>query len=172
MAALRNLSARRAKERADRTDWILPTDAATETSTIAAAIFDREQFKTNEETFDLTSSKTGQYRDTLSLATNRIYGLEMLALLAKRCQPNGHLRNCNATFRIANSDAFDAAVKNKAKPTVIADMAQLIRHRINGINITAWFEWVSGGENIADLPTRGATFAFKCARNNEFKNIR
>ena len=94
--------------------------------------------------------------------TNLIYGLEMLALLALLYRPNNRLEGRNATFHIDNGNAFEAVVKNNAKPLIIVAMTHLIWHRIHMLNLTPWFEWVPGTRNIADLPTRGG--------NNPFSN--
>ena len=172
VVALRNLSARKVRARSDRPGWIIFTDAATGTAIIAAVTFNYKDFKTNETAFELIKAKTGNYWGILFDKTNKIYGLEMLALLAKLYQPNEELRGCNVTFHIDNTNAFDAVVKNTATPTVIVAMTHLIWHRIRDLGITAWFEWVPGTKNIADLPTREVALPYKCENSKEFLNLR
>ena len=93
---------------------------------------------------------------------NLIYELEMLSLLDIIYRPNNILQGKNSTFHIDDGNAFEAVVKNNAKPLLIAAMAQLIRHRIYTQNITAWSECVPGARNIDDLPSRDAILPPKC----------
>ena len=96
----------------------------------------------------------------------------MLALLAILYIPNTPLRNQNVTFHIDNKNAFEAVVKNNSKATVITAMTQLIWHKISDLGITAWFEWVPGNKNIADLPTRRTKITFKHNDQKEFGDLR
>ena len=172
VVALRYLSARKVRARSDRPDWIICTDAATGTAIVAAVTFNYKDFKAKETAFELIKAKAGNYWGNLFDKSNKIYGLEMLALLAKLYQPNEELRGCNVTFHIDNTNAFDAVVKNTATPTVIIAVTHLIWHRIRDLGITAWFEWVPGAKSIADLPTREADLPYKCDHSREFLNIR
>ena len=65
-----------------------------------------------------------------------------------------------------------ALVKNNATPTVIVAMTHLVWHRIYKLNITAWFGWVPGTRNIADLPTRKVKIPFRVLEEGTFDNLR
>ena len=170
--ARRNLSARKVRARTDRPDWIIFTDASTKTAIIAVVAFKHKDFMANGAALELIIAKAGNYWGNLFDKTNKIYGLETLALLAKLYQPIEELPDCNVTYHTDNTNAFDAAVKNTATPTVIIAMAHLIWHRIRDLGIAAWSEWVTGPKNIADLPTRETTLPFKCDHNRGFPNLR
>ena len=172
VTALTNLGQRQVRERTDRPDVVVFTDAATSTATIAAVTIIRKDFDTDETIQEVRKTKTGKYWETLFESTNLIYGLEMLALLALLFYPNNHLRNKNVTFHIDNMNAFEAIVKNTAGPSVIVAMTHLIWHRIYELGITPWFEWVPGTRNIADLPTRDVPIPFKCVEQNTFPDLR
>ena len=167
-----NLIARKIKERAGRPDWVIFTDAATSAEIIAAISFKRADFEIGESASEVISAVAGPYWDHLFDKTNKIYGLEMLALLEKLYRPNWDIRNQNATFHIDNRNAFEAVIKNNATPTVIGAMAHLIWHRIRALQITAWFEWAPGTRNIADLPTRNVDIPFVCRNRRSFENLR
>ena len=169
VVALKNLTPRRVTKRTDRPDIIMFTDAATSTRIIAAVTIVRDDFITNESVKEVLTLTTGKHWGRLFDSTNLIYGLEMLALLTKLYQSNEDLIDKNITFHIDNRNAFDALVKNSAKPTVITAMTHLIWHRLNTLRITPWFEWVPGTKNIADLPTRKVTIPFKITTQGEFK---
>ena len=170
--SLLNLASRTVRPRNDKPDWVVFTDAATSTSIIAAVLVNRGQFMENETIRHVFATKTGDYWAKLFEVANLIYGLETLALLATLYIPNTPLRNKNATFRIDNKNAFEAVVKNNSKSTIITAMTQLIWRKIRELGITAWFEWIPGNRNIADLPTRGAKITSKCPDQKEFGDLR
>ena len=170
--ALTNLASRTVRPQKDRPDWIVFTDAATSTSIIAAVLIKRSDFIINENIDLIYASLTGEYWVKLFELTNLIYGLEMLALLATLYIPNTPLKNQNVTFHIDNRNAFEAVVKNNSNVTVISAMTQLIWHKISELGITAWFEWVPGNRNIADLPTRKADITFKHNDQKQFGDLR
>ena len=170
--ALHNMDRRAVRDNADRPDVVVFTDSATSTAIIAAVAIGRADFLVNETAQEARKTVTGKYWEALFDSTNLIYGLEMLALLAILYYPNNRLRNKNATFHIDNANAFDAVVKNSARPSVIVAMTHLIWHRIYELGITAWFEWVPGNRNIADLPTRNVTIPFKCVEGKTFPDLR
>ena len=170
--ALTNPPPRTVRERSDRADAIIFTDAATKTGIIAALTFDRNQFLHGQTVFELRKMTTGAYWGTLFCQTNLIYGLEMLAVLAILYAKCDHVRNKNATLHIDNGNAFEALVKNNARPTAIVAMTHLIWHRIYELGITPWFEWVHGARNIAYFPTRNVKFPFKCTRVMDFPLLR
>ena len=170
--SLLNLASRTVRPQNDTPDWVVSTDAATSTSIIAAVLVNRDEFVENETIRHVYATKTGDYWVRLFETTNLIYGLEMLALLATLHIIGTPLRNKNVTFHIDNKNAFDALVKNNSKSTIITAMTQLIWHKIRELGITAWFEWIPGNRNIADLPTRGVKITFKCPDQKEFGDLR
>ena len=170
--SIANLASRAVRPQRDKPDWVVFTDAATSASIIAAVAINRDEFANNERIRQVYATKTGEYWVRLFETTNLIYGLEMLALLATLYIPNTPLRNQNATFHIDNKNAFGAVVKNNSKSTIITAMAQLIWHKIRELGITAWFEWIPGNRNIADLPTRGIKIMFKCPGQQDFGDLR
>ena len=95
----------------------------------------------------------------------------MLALLALLYRPNCLLQGKYVTFHIDIGNAFEAVVKNNAKPTIIVAMTHLIWHRIRHLDITAWFEWVPGTRNIADLPTRRVDLPFPTNVETDFGDL-
>ena len=159
-SALSNLGARTIRDSAERPGAVVFTDAETSTAIIAAVAIIRKDFLLNGAISEVRKTATGKYWETFFVTANLIYGLEMLALLALLYRPNCILQGKNATFHIDNGNAFEAVVKNNAKPTIIVAMTHLIWHRIRQLNITAWFEWVPGTRNIADLPTRKVDLPF------------
>ena len=168
----RKPSPRKVRPQRDRPDWVVFTDAATATSMIAAVTIRRDDFMTNEQIQQILATTTGEYWIKLFDAANIIYGLEMISLMETLYAPNCPLSNSNVTFHIDNRNAFGALVRNNSNSTVIISMAQLIWCKIRDIGITAWFEWVPGNRNIADLPTRGVQTPLKCLGGREFGDLR
>ena len=172
VTTLNNLGARKVRPRSDRADFVIFTDAATSTAIIAAIAISTDQFKQNETLSETLEIVTGQYWHTLFDKTSLIYGLEMLALLAKLWQPNNELKDKNVTFHLDNENALKAIIKNNSKVTIITAMTQLIWHRIAQLGIIPWFEWVPSNRNISDLPTRKVKVPFPCKVVRKFENLR
>ena len=171
-SALPNMGPRQVRDRSGRPDMVVFTDAASSTSIIAAVTINRTQFIQDETICEARYSTTGKQWETLFDSTNLIYGLEMLALLAILYRPNNLLYGKNATFHIDNGNALEAAVKNNARPLAIVAMTQLVWRRLYVLDITAWFEWVPGTRNIADLPTRKVAISFKSEATTNFGDLR
>ena len=168
VTAIRDLAPRRVLKRTGQPDIAMFADAATATSIIAAVAIIREDFIRDESAHEVLALTTGEHWGELFDSTNLIYGPEMLAQLTKLYRRYGDIRNKNITFLIDNGNAFEALVKNNAKPTVITEMTHLIWHRLNTLRITPWFEWAPGARNIADLPTRNVEIPLKCVQQGTF----
>lgn len=127
-------------------DIVMFADAATSARIIAAVTIIRDDFLRGESVYEVLTLSTGKHWEELFDSTNLIYGLEMLALLTKLYQRNEDQMGENITFHIDNGNAFEALVKNNAKPTVITAMTHLIWHRLNTLRITPWFEFGPRGQ--------------------------
>ena len=172
ITTLKYLGPRKVRPRSDKADLVIFTDAATSTSIIAAVTISTKQFKIDESLEEILEIETGKHWVTLFDHTSLIYGLEMLALLAKLWQDNKELRGKCVTFHLDNENALKAIIKNNSKVTIITAMTQLIWHRITQLEIIPWFEWVPSNRNISDLPTRRTPVPFKAKKTGKFIRLR
>ena len=169
---LADMGPRVVRPRTNMAELVIFTDAATKTMTIAAVTVTRTTFKRDESISLVQDSVVGKYWEATFDKTSLIYGLEMLALLARLWGPNPDLVGKAIIFHIDNKNAFEAIIKNNARPSVITATTHLIWHRIRQLGITAWFEWVPSNRNIADLPTRSVQLPFTVAERRPFSGLR
>ena len=86
--ALLRLGSRTVNPRSGRPDVVVFTDAATSTAIIAAVTIGRDLSKRSETIREVRQAVAGKHWEVLFDATNLIYGLGMLALVALLYRPN------------------------------------------------------------------------------------
>ena len=148
------------RNKTPRPDVVIYTDVATSTRIVAALVIDANSLS-NTRNFDILWAETSDpTRGETFASAALIYGLEILAILAKLVASAAFLWGGDVTFYIDNSNCANALVSVCTKTTAVGRMVKLFWPQIQKIGISAWFELASSDLNTVDATTRWESAAF------------
>ena len=167
VSVLQNVSPRIASSPALQADFIVYTDAATSSRLMASVTFEGHAlgFRRATEAF---TSEVPPLRMKQFLATNEIFGMELLAPVAFAWAKRAQLSHKRVTIYIDNSSALSALIRGDSLSPIAAALVAVFWHTAHKYNISIWIDRGASAKNIADLPTRFVKIASQSIATERF----
>ena len=166
---LLNLTPRIPRASCKPPDFVLYTDAATSSRSIAAILF---QGGSNPPIVQkLATSRVPKFWTSRFNAKNEIFGMELLAPLAFIWFNRKQLTNKTVNLYIDNNNVVTSLVRGDSGADFIAAMIAMFWRIAEAHSIDVWIGRVSSKRNPADLPSREVQLPFKVLRRMEFREL-
>ena len=146
---------------------VIDTDAATSTRIVAACVLFPATFK-SQEVFSELRAETSIPLWEETLKGQRIYGLEVIAIIAIFLALGEQLRNKNVAVYIDNSNARDALARGYTETKAVDQTVQLFRAHARRLGSSERFELIPSGVNPADTTTRDAPLPHPVKKTQKF----
>ena len=171
LSILRDLNPRILRSIARFPDFVINSDASTTGNRLASLHFKGGQ---SGHPFILRSAAATSPEFCVEAfhRTNRIYGLEILALLAFIYMLRFVLKGSCVNCYLYNNNALASLIKGDSNTTIIAAMVAAFWRALQKFNIDIFLGRVSSKLNIADHPTRRKEdLPYGCGILTEFNEL-
>ena len=170
-STIRSLKPRIATPKPKFPEFILYTDAATKTNTLAAILLRPQTFLKHSRVELVLTAEMPKAWATAFSSTNLIEGMEMLSVVAFLYEKGPSLEGKSLAIYVDNNCALSALVSGTAQSEVLANLVQLFWFYAQKYNIKIWLERAPSTKNIADLPTRSQRIPYLAEQEGLFSQL-